>query len=151
MRFFVDYLVIGSGAAGLFFASKASQRGKVAVVAKRGRRESNTLYAQGGIAAVLDKKRDSLGSHVKDTLFSGAGLCHSDTVEGIVGEGEDVIRDLMELGARFTVDDQVATFCFDSSGETTMNTVVLQQPCQFLRITKVVDGNHFEFVGTGSQ
>tara|TARA_B100001250_G_scaffold21044_1_gene17798 strand:+ start:8401 stop:9945 length:1545 start_codon:yes stop_codon:yes gene_type:complete len=106
MRFFVDYLVIGSGAAGLFFASKASERGKVAVVAKRGRRESNTLYAQGGIAAVLDKKRDSFDSHVKDTLSSGAGLCHSETVRGIVSEGEGVIRDLMELGARFTVDDQ---------------------------------------------
>ncbi|MEE3232647.1 MAG: L-aspartate oxidase [Candidatus Latescibacterota bacterium] len=106
MQFFVDYLIIGSGAAGLFFANKAAERGTVAVVAKRGRRESNTLYAQGGIAAVLDKKRDSIDSHVNDTLSSGAGLCHSEIVRGVVGEGEVVIRDLMELGARFTVDDQ---------------------------------------------
>ena len=106
MQISVDYLVIGSGAAGLFFASKAAERGSVALVAKRGRRESNTLYAQGGIATVLDKKRDSIESHVKDTLSCGAGLCHPDAVSGIVGEGEIVIRDLLALGACFTVDDE---------------------------------------------
>ena len=106
MKIFVDYLIIGSGAAGLFFASKAAERGTVAIVAKRGRRESNTLYAQGGIAAVLDKRADSLDSHVNDTLSSGAGLCHLDTVRGIVGEGEIVIRDLLELGACFSVDEK---------------------------------------------
>ena len=74
MRIEADYLIMGSGIAGLFFALKAAKRGSVAVVTKRERRESNTQYAQGGIAAVMDPA-DSFESHVRDTLAAGAGLC----------------------------------------------------------------------------
>ncbi len=99
----VDYLVIGSGVAGLFFAIQASERGRVAVVTKRGRLESNTRYAQGGIAVVVDEC-DSVASHARDTLSSGAGLCRADIVEGVIAEGPEVVGQLIELGARFTRD-----------------------------------------------
>ncbi|HVJ91497.1 MAG TPA: FAD-dependent oxidoreductase, partial [Labilithrix sp.] len=75
-----DFLVIGSGIAGLSFALEAADRGDVIVVTKRGLEESNTKYAQGGIAAVLDK-RDSFDAHVRDTIVAGAGLNHIRAVE----------------------------------------------------------------------
>ena len=74
-----DYLVIGSGIAGLTFALEAAEHGRVAIVTKRGLDESNTAYAQGGIAAVWNDD-DSIESHVADTLEAGAGLC----VESVV-------------------------------------------------------------------
>ena len=74
MKIDADYLIMGSGVAGLFFALTAAEHGSVAVVTKRERRESNTQYAQGGIAAVIDE-RDSFASHVADTLLAGDGLC----------------------------------------------------------------------------
>ena len=101
-----DFIVIGSGVAGLTFALKVCKFGSVGIITKEALEESATKYAQGGIATVLDKKRDSIESHVKDTLSCGAGLCHPDAVSGIVGEGEIVIRDLLALGACFTVDDE---------------------------------------------
>ena len=69
-----DYLVLGSGIAGLTFALKVAPRGRVAIVTKKDRAESNTNYAQGGIAAVTGKD-DSFELHVRDTLEAGAGLC----------------------------------------------------------------------------
>ena len=80
-----DYLIIGSGIAGLFFALKAARCGSVAVVTKRERRESNTQYAQGGIAAAMDAA-DSFESHVRDTLSAGDGLCDRAVVEAVVAE-----------------------------------------------------------------
>ena len=74
MKIEADYLVLGSGIAGLFFALKAAQHGSVAVVTKHERRESNTQYAQGGIAAAMDAA-DSVASHAQDTIAAGAGLC----------------------------------------------------------------------------
>ena len=81
-----DYLVLGSGIAGLFFALKAANRGRVAIVTKKDRAESNTNYAQGGIAAVTSKE-DSFELHVRDTLEAGAGLCNEAVVRTIVQEG----------------------------------------------------------------
>jgi L-aspartate oxidase len=98
----VDYLVIGSGVAGLSFAIKAAERGSVAVVTKRARRESNTNYAQGGIASVMDKEADSIESHVRDTLAAGAGLCREDIVAGVIGEGPEVVGELIAWGAVFS-------------------------------------------------
>ena len=81
-----DFLILGSGIAGLTFALKVAPRGRVAIVTKKNRAESNTNYAQGGIAAVTSKE-DSFELHVADTLTAGAGLCREDVVRTIVEEG----------------------------------------------------------------
>ena len=96
-----DYLVLGSGIAGLTFALKVAPRGRVAIVTKKDRAESNTNYAQGGIASVTSKE-DSFGSHVRDTLTAGAGLCKEDVVRTIVEEGPARIAELIELGMKFS-------------------------------------------------
>ncbi len=96
-----DFLVIGSGIAGLWFALQASAHGKVVVVTKDRPEESNTRYAQGGIAAVWTKE-DSFDDHVRDTMVAGAGLCRRVAVETTVREGPARVRDLIEVGARFT-------------------------------------------------
>lgn len=100
MKIEADYLIIGSGIAGLFFALKAAKRGSVAVVTKRERRESNTQYAQGGIAAVMDKE-DSFASHMEDTLAAGDGLCDRAITAAVVAEGPEVVRELLAIGAKF--------------------------------------------------
>jgi L-aspartate oxidase len=86
-----DYLVLGSGIAGLSFALEAAAHGRVIVATKRAPEESNTNYAQGGIAAVLDPA-DSIDAHVRDTLTVGEGLCHRDIVELCVREGPEAVR-----------------------------------------------------------
>jgi L-aspartate oxidase len=96
-----DFLVLGSGIAGLIFALKVAPKGRVAIITKKNRAESNTNYAQGGIAAVTSKE-DSFENHVQDTLTAGAGLCHEDVVRTIVREGPPRIAELMELGMKFT-------------------------------------------------
>ena len=96
-----DYLVLGSGIAGLSFALKVAPRGRVAIVTKKDRAESNTNYAQGGIAAVTSKE-DSCELHVQDTLTAGAGLCNERVVRTIVGEGPARIAELIELGMKFS-------------------------------------------------
>jgi L-aspartate oxidase len=96
-----DFLVIGSGIAGLTFSLKAARVGTVGVITKKHRAESNTNYAQGGIAAVMAAD-DSLEFHVRDTLECGAGLCKEDVVRTIVCEGPALVRELIELGVKFT-------------------------------------------------
>src|SRR5579862_2799385 len=96
-----DFLVLGSGIAGLSFALKVAPRGKVAIITKKDRAESNTNYAQGGIAAVTSKE-DSFEMHVRDTLESGAGLCKEAVVRTIVEEGPSRVAELIELGMKFT-------------------------------------------------
>jgi L-aspartate oxidase len=96
-----DYLVLGSGIAGLSFALKVASRGRVAVITKKNSAESNTNYAQGGIAAVTSKE-DSFELHVRDTLEAGAGLCKEDVVRTIVSEGPARIQELIELGMKFS-------------------------------------------------
>jgi len=103
MRHQSDFLVLGSGIAGLSFALQAARHGSVTVLAKRGRSESNTAHAQGGIAAVL-APQDSLDQHVQDTLIAGAGLCRERAVRAAVEEGPPRVRELIELGAEFTRD-----------------------------------------------
>ena len=95
-----DYVVIGSGIAGLSFALKAAAHGEVAVVTKANKAESNTVYAQGGIACVTSTE-DSFELHVRDTLTAGAGLCDEAVTRIIVTEGPARIRDLIELGVQF--------------------------------------------------
>src|SRR5450756_3072002 len=96
-----DYLVLGSGIAGLTFALKVAPRGRVAIVTKKDRAESDTNYAQGGIASVTSKE-DSFELHVRDTLEAGAGLCREDVVRTIVSEGPARIQELIELGMKFS-------------------------------------------------
>src|SRR5216117_2557268 len=96
-----DFLVLGSGIAGLSFALKVAPRGKVAIITKKNRAESNTNYAQGGIAAVTSKE-DSFEMHVRDTLEAGAGLCKEQVVRTIVQEGPERISELIELGMKFS-------------------------------------------------
>ena len=103
MRERYDFLVIGSGVAGLSFALRAAEHGTVGVVTKKESAESNTNYAQGGIAAVMDPT-DDVEAHVQDTLVAGAGLCHPDVVRMVVTEGPGRVRDLMDLGAQFDRD-----------------------------------------------
>ncbi|MEO6786422.1 MAG: FAD-dependent oxidoreductase, partial [Chthoniobacteraceae bacterium] len=95
-----DYAVIGSGLAGLSFALKAARTGTVAIITKKAKAESNTAWAQGGIACVTDET-DSIESHVQDTLISGAGLCDEAVVRSIVRDGPGRIAELIELGVTF--------------------------------------------------
>ncbi|MDZ4700030.1 MAG: L-aspartate oxidase [Rhodothermales bacterium] len=96
-----DFLLLGSGIAGLSFALRAAEEGTVAIVTKKESAESNTNYAQGGIAAVIDDA-DSFEKHIEDTLIAGAGLCDPEIVRIVVTEGPARVRELMEMGAAFT-------------------------------------------------
>ena len=96
-----DFLVIGSGIAGLDFALKASKSGTVTLLTKRNISESATFYAQGGIASVLSEE-DTFEAHIKDTLYAGAGLCDQEIVELVVRDGPARINELIELGVKFS-------------------------------------------------
>lgn len=96
-----DYVVLGSGIAGLYFSLQVAPQGRVAIITKKNRAESNTNYAQGGIAAVTSKE-DSVEKHVADTCTAGAGLCHPEVVKQILSEGPARIQDLVALGMEFS-------------------------------------------------
>ena len=96
-----DHLILGSGIAGLTCALKLSKHGSVAIITKKQKAESNTNYAQGGIAAVTSKE-DSFEMHVSDTCLAGAGLCREDAVRTIVSEGPERIEELLRLGLKFS-------------------------------------------------
>ncbi len=95
-----DFIVIGSGVAGLFTALHLTDHGKVAVITKDRLTESNTEYAQGGIAVALHED-DNPRDHERDTLIAGAGLCDLEAVRTLTVEGPDSVRELMRLGMRF--------------------------------------------------
>jgi L-aspartate oxidase len=96
-----DYLVIGSGIAGLSFSLKAALKGSVTIVTKKETMDTSTNYAQGGIASVLGPN-DSFDLHIKDTLESGAGLCNEQVVRMVVTNGPDMIKELIALGVNFS-------------------------------------------------
>lgn len=100
----VDFLVIGSGIAGLSFALKAADHGKVLIVTKSNEDESNTKYAQGGVAAVVDKS-DSFEQHITDTQIAGDGLCDVEIVENVVREAPERIEELISYGTSFDKSD----------------------------------------------
>lgn len=105
----VDYLVIGSGVAGLTFAAKIASKFEdktVCIVTKADEDESNTKYAQGGVAIVLDTEGDSFRKHIQDTLIAGDGLCNGDVVKMVVKEGPKRLDDLLCWGASFDLDYQ---------------------------------------------
>ena len=95
-----DFLIIGSGIAGLTFALRCAPFGKVIVVTKAALADANTAYAQGGIAAAMGEG-DSLDLHVQDTLVAGAGLCDLKAVEFLVQNAEERVNWLIEIGAQF--------------------------------------------------
>ena len=112
----VDFLILGSGIAGLTYALKVAPHGTVAIITKKDRAESNTNYAQGGIAAVMAKD-DSFELHVKDTLEAGAGLCNEAVVRTIVEEGPARIRELIEIGLQFATHEEGGHVEFDLGKE----------------------------------
>jgi len=99
-----DFLIIGSGIAGLTYAIKVAEAcpdKKILIVTKASAEETNTKYAQGGIAVVNDLENDSFDKHIEDTLIAGDGLCDKDVVEIVVKEGPQRVREIIEWGARF--------------------------------------------------
>jgi len=100
-EFEAEVVVVGSGIAGLSFALKASQHARVLLLTKKNAAESNTNYAQGGIACVTSAE-DSSELHIRDTLAAGAGLCREDVVRQVVKDGPARVAELVELGVRFT-------------------------------------------------
>ena len=99
-----DYLVLGSGIAGLTFALRASAHGEVTIVTKRASDDSATNWAQGGVAAVL-AEGDSFAKHAEDTRVAGAGLCHDVVVDLTVEEAPEAMRWLLDQGVPFTLDE----------------------------------------------
>jgi len=98
-----DFLVIGSGIAGLSFALKVSKFGTVNIVTKKEKSDTSTNMAQGGIASVLGED-DSLELHMRDTLTAGAGLCDEKVVKVVVSEGPGRIKELLDLGVNFNLE-----------------------------------------------
>ena len=99
-----DFLVIGSGIAGLTFALKTAKQfpnKSITIITKTQADETNTKYAQGGIAGVWDEAKDSFDKHIEDTLIAGDGLCNKDIVEIVVTEGPERIKEIIEYGAEF--------------------------------------------------
>jgi L-aspartate oxidase len=104
-----DFLVVGSGIAGLTYAlkvAKACPDKQVLVITKTIADETNTKYAQGGIAGVTDLEHDSYEKHIEDTLIAGDGLCNPKTVEIVVKEGPERIREMIDWGAQFDKDEE---------------------------------------------
>jgi len=122
-----DFLVIGSGVAGLSFALRAAEKGTVTVITKKERAESNTNYAQGGIASVFDSD-DAFEYHIQDTKTAGVGLCNPGAVDAIVREGPDRVRELEAWGVSFThkMDNQ-SEFDLGREGGHTRNRIVHAQ------------------------
>src|SRR6185369_12357193 len=96
----VDFVVIGSGVAGLSLSLRLAEHGSVVIVTKRRATDSNTAWAQGGVACVTSSE-DSFEMHISDTLIAGAGLCDQEAVRTIVTEGPAALRELMRIGVHF--------------------------------------------------
>src|ERR1035437_4610415 len=104
-----DFLIIGSGIAGLTFAVKTARRfpGKtITILTKANTDETNTKYAQGGIAVVNDLEHDSYEKHIEDTLVAGDGLCNEKVVEIVVKEGPLRVNEIIEWGTKFDKDKE---------------------------------------------
>ncbi len=108
IKFFImrnyDFVIVGSGLAGLYSAFRASSYGNVALITKSKVRDSNSYYAQGGIAAVTDED-DTPAYHFEDTIIAGRGLCDHSAVNILVNEGPERIRELVKEGMHFDMDD----------------------------------------------
>jgi L-aspartate oxidase len=125
MEITTDFLVLGSGIAGLSFAIKAADLGTVAIVTKKEKSESNTNLAQGGIAAVYDTE-DRFEYHINDTIAAGAGLCREEVVRFVVIDGPERIKELLEWGVEFTRagDDDTSHYDLGREGGHSMRRVL---------------------------
>ena len=135
-----EFLVIGSGVAGLLFALKVADHGRVHLITKRNLRDSNTAYAQGGIASVFGDT-DSFDLHIADTLTSGDGLCHEEVVEMVVKNAPARIRELIALGVEFNTDaTQASGLHLDLSreGGHSQNRIVHAQDLTGLAVEKAL-------------
>lgn len=132
-----DYLVIGSGIAGLTFALKAARSGSVAIVTKKERLETNTNHAQGGIASVFGPD-DTFDLHIQDTLNAGVGLCHREIVDLVVKTGPDRIRDLIDLGVAFNRGSRPDTFDLGREGGHSRNRIFHAQDMTGAAVEKVL-------------
>src|SRR5215212_5562850 len=102
-----DFLVIGSGIAGLTYALKMAEKfpeKKVIIITKTTSDETNTKYAQGGVAVVNDLENDSFEKHIEDTLIAGDGLCNKEVVEIVIKEGPARVQEIIDWGAQFDKD-----------------------------------------------
>ena len=102
-----NYLIIGSGVAGLTLARRLAEKfpkKNITIVTKSNADESNTKYAQGGIAIVIDKNEDSYQKHISDTIICGDGLCDEAIVKMVITEGPKRLKELIEWGAKFDKD-----------------------------------------------
>ena len=115
MRYEVDFLVVGSGIAGLSFALKVAPYGHVVILTKGAADEGSTRYAQGGIAAVMYDS-DSFDKHIHDTLVAGDGICNREVVEMTIREAPDRIRELVQYGVDFDLDGQRHRFDLHREG-----------------------------------
>ncbi len=106
---FSDVLIIGGGVAGLSLALRVAEKAQVIILTKGPLTEGASLYAQGGVAAVLNGREDSFESHIQDTLKAGAGLCRQETVEFVVRHGPEAIRWLIERGVPFSREETPAS------------------------------------------
>ncbi len=120
----LDILIIGSGAAGLTLALRAARFARVGVLSKASLEQGATFYAQGGIAAVLDKG-DSLESHIEDTMTVGGGLCHREMVEHVVNHSAAAVRWLLEQGVPFSTRTEAAAQ--EAGGATDLSSLHLAQ------------------------
>jgi len=111
-----DFLVVGSGIAGLTCALRCAASGTVLLVTKDRLPESSSQYAQGGIASVWSPD-DTFESHIEDTLRAGAGLCHRDVVTTVVSEGPERVRDLIRLGVNFDGREDPEGWAYDLGQE----------------------------------
>ena len=101
MTYEYDYLVIGSGIAGMSFALKAAENARVALICKTSMEEANTYFAQGGVASVTNFETDNFTKHIKDTLIAGDWLSDTAAVEMVVKGGPDRMKELIEWGVNF--------------------------------------------------
>ena len=147
MEYTSDFLVIGSGLAGLSYALKVAPFGTVNIITKKEIMETSTRQAQGGIAAVLSPD-DSFDLHIQDTLAAGDGLCHQDTVELVVRQGPERIRELIQLGAHFdrTADNQVGYHLTREGGHSCRRIIhahdMTGQEVESILVARVLEQSH---------
>ncbi len=128
-----DVIIVGTGAAGLTIALALAEQTennphirppRIALISKGPIANGSTLYAQGGIAAVLDEDNDSIDSHIKDTINAGAGLCHPDAVKYTIDHGKEAIEWLIEQGVIFSREDKGDTYHLTREGGHTQRRVI---------------------------